>query len=280
MDRNLEIPVILDGAIVMKSQLPELPHQAPVIYEVIRLMRGVPLFIEAHCKRLNTSLHLSGSPHQLDCGRIDEAITALIKARSETDMNVRIDVWAAQEGLRWMLDFAASSYPEPERYQEGVDTDFLQLERTNPNAKIWHAKLKTQVAELCQQHGYYEMILTDQQGHILEGSRSNLFFTKGNTLITAPGSKVLEGITRLVLMELVQENGIALEQREITRSDLEDMDGAFITGTSIHLLPVRSIGAWKRDSFNQPLILRLMAIFEARVAAYLDMHCTVTGVED
>lgn len=172
----------------------------------------------------------------------------------------------------WAGFFVESSYPEPSFYAEGVKTGLLRMERDNPNAKVWQADLKDAAARACEKCGFYEMILVDAHGFISEGSRSNLFFTQGNTLVTAPDSKVLGGITRQKLLELIEKNGIPLVKRDIPVSELESFDGAFITGTSIHLLPVNQIDAWQRPSPQHPVIASLMKEFKAIVAAYEDTY--------
>jgi len=161
-----------------------------------------------------------------------------------------------------------SVYPPSAVYKQGVATGLLNMERSNPNAKVWQGDLKEAVARQCTMRNLYEMILVDANDVISEGSRSNLFFTQGNTLITAPDEAVLEGITRLKLLELAEQMKIPLIKREIHVSELESFDGAFITGTSIHLLPVSKIDLWERQSSEQSLIKHLMDQFEKAVKEY------------
>ena len=49
-----------------------------------------------------------------------------------------------------------------------------------------------------------------KNNEITEGSRSNIFFLKDETLVTAPDNAVLNGITRKHILEICRENSIRL----------------------------------------------------------------------
>jgi len=87
----------------------------------------------------------------------------------------------------------------------------------------------------------FEAILVNEDGTVSEGSRSNIFFVKGNKLVTSPDSAVLLGVTRNKVAEVCESNGIEVEKRIIKIDELESFDGAFITGTSNDVLPIKSI---------------------------------------
>ncbi len=264
--------VLIDGDLQSSRMLVPIPAEKPVVYEVIRVISGTPLFVEAHLERMNHSLSLAGFSDELNVDFVKHKIRALVKSCSVLDQNLRINVWPEGDGMKWTAFFVESSYPAPGVYAEGVKTGLLHMERHNPSAKVWQSTLKDAVAKACEGRGLYEMILVDSNGLISEGSRSNLFFTQGDTLVTAPDSAVLGGITRLKLLEIIAASGIPLVKREIPVSQLDAFDGAFITGTSIHLLPVNQIETWQRPSSEQPLIKALMEKFEACVQEYQKEH--------
>lgn len=260
--------ILINGELHPAEKMPSAPDGTPVIYEVIRVMGGAPLFLEAHIERLNRSLTLAGFSETLNSQAIMGALHTLIAASDVKDRNLRLEAWQNPERICWTGTFVESHYPGAEIYSQGIDTGLLYMERSNPNAKVWQAELKAAVSFQCEQRQLYEMILVDAGGHISEGSRSNLFFTQGETLITAPDEVVLEGITRLKLLEIIAQQHIPLVKREIAVSELESFDGAFITGTSIHLLPVKRIDSWERHSSEQPLIRRLMDLFGKSIRQY------------
>jgi len=263
---------IANGELVSSDSLPEVPAGATLVYEVVRLIAGVPLFLEDHVNRLNRSLSLAALPGGMSLHLLKDRFRALAEACSITDRNIRLDVWRWEADLIWTARFVESHYPSPEAYRDGVAAGLLAWERHNPEAKVWQANLKETVADICAQRDLHELILVDSQGRISEGSRSNLFLTQGERLFTAPDSAVLGGITRLKLLELIEEMGIELVRSEIGVQELETFDGAFLTGTSIHLLPLSSIEAWRRQSARQPLIEALQKAFDEKVTAYIRAH--------
>ena len=89
------------------------------------------------------------------------------------------------------------------------------------------------------------MLLVNSNGYITEGSRSNFFAVFGDLLVTPPAQQVLEGITRKMVIRLAKENSIKFEERPIHSSEIEKMDGAFITGTSTKVLPIAKIGDYE-----------------------------------
>jgi branched-chain amino acid aminotransferase len=90
--------------------------------------------------------------------------------------------------------------------------------------------------------GYDEAVMLTEHGHVAEGSGENIFVVRNGVLSTPPASDgVLEGITRDIVMQLAESEGIELRERTIARSDLVIADEAFYTGTAAEVVPIREI---------------------------------------
>jgi len=91
---------------------------------------------------------------------------------------------------------------------------------------------------------------------ITEGSRSNCFFVTTNQIFTQESQLVLPGVTRNVLIKLIQNMGITLVEKHIHVDELNRFQSAFLTSTSFGVLPIQSIDD---QSFlvNNPLIQQL-----------------------
>ena len=87
----------------------------------------------------------------------------------------------------------------------------------------------------------FEAILINNDDTVSEGSRSNIFFVKNNKLITSPDGAVLLGVTRSKVISVCEENSIEVEKKTINFTELKHFDGAFITGTSNDVLPIKTI---------------------------------------
>jgi branched-chain amino acid aminotransferase len=83
----------------------------------------------------------------------------------------------------------------------------------------------------------------NQRGTVAEAPGSCVVMVRDGRLVTPPGtSGVLEGITLDSVAVLAErELGIALERREIDRTELYVADEAFLCGTRAEIQPVVSI---------------------------------------
>lgn len=91
-------------------------------------------------------------------------------------------------------------------------------------------------------NGYDEAIFLDINGYVSEGSAENIFIVRNGNLITPPKTaSILEGITRRSLIELAEKNGITVEERNISRTELYMAGEVFFAGTGVQLAWIREI---------------------------------------
>jgi branched-chain amino acid aminotransferase len=126
--------------------------------------------------------------------------------------------------------------------ENGVVCGLLHTERNDPNAKVVQAGLRETADRMISEKRYYEVLLVNKKGEITEGSRSNVFFLKDGIFITSPSEDVLPGITRQKALEIISKTGMKVIMKSISIDELTDVDGAFLTGTSPKVLPIRKIG--------------------------------------
>lgn len=232
--------------------------KSPLIYEVIRIIEGVPIFLEEHIERLRKSAEIIGKYIKRTDDEITDDIHKLIDANKEYNMNIKLLCTNIDsQNQIFIIYYIKSNYPEREIYEKGIHTILYYQERENPNAKIVNSDLRQKVnAELKKQNAY-EALLVNKNGHITEGSRSNIFFVKGDKVYTAPAGDVLLGITRSKIMNICKEENIEVIEKENHKDSLIDLDGAFMTGTSVNVLPISSIGQLKLNSVNNIIIKRI-----------------------
>lgn len=93
-----------------------------------------------------------------------------------------------------------------------------------------------------EEAGYDDAIMMNRNGKIAEASGANLFIVRDGVLITSPvTSDILEGITRRSVLMFAKDAGVAVEEREIDRSELYVADEAFLCGTGAQIAVVGSI---------------------------------------
>ncbi len=90
--------------------------------------------------------------------------------------------------------------------------------------------------------GYDDAILLTQEGTVSSATGQNLFFMKGDTLVTNDEtSSIVPGITRDCILKLANEKKIPVQIRAFTREELLLADEVFMTGTAAEVTPVREI---------------------------------------
>ena len=91
--------------------------------------------------------------------------------------------------------------------------------------------------------GAYEAWLVEADGTVTEGSSTNAWIvTRDGKLVTRQASNaILNGITRLSLLKCAAAEGIEFEERPFTVEEALNAREAFITASSIYVLPVTEI---------------------------------------
>jgi branched-chain amino acid aminotransferase len=218
-----------------------LVYEGDSVYEVLRMIKGNPLFFPDHMERLETSLKLQKKKVLADIPALRKAIITLARSDKKLDSNLKI-VFNYKEGVsNFLVYFIEASYPSALQYKNGVKGILFHAERKDPEAKVIHHKLRSSIYHKLIQEGAYEAILVKENNMITEGSRSNIFFLKGDKLITAPDNVILKGITRKHILEICKDNRINVEYSCVNAEDIGNYDGVFMTGTSPMVLPFNCI---------------------------------------
>ena len=252
------------------------------VYEVFRIMDGVALFLEEHYERLEKSMASIGKEAPLTLDELRERIEDLIEAQMDQGQgndaamdprnhNMRLEVVTeSEEGAATAvnLTFAPTSYPSVEMYREGVSTDLLEARRNNPHAKIVNQELRESANAMMREKDLFEVLLVNERGEITEGSRSNVFFIKGEKVYTCPAEGVLLGVTRQRILRLCEEAGIEVVEAPIEVDALSDYAAAFISGTSPKVLPIARIGGVRLD-VDDPTLRTIMRLYDAAIKDYI-----------
>jgi len=241
------------------------------VYEVIRIIEGIPLFLEEHFGRLNHSLKIQDWKPAMEFEEFKDQIHQLIKLNQQEYGNVKFEFSSSGDETYWVFSFIPHSYPTPEDYRNGVRTDLVFDERKNPNAKVVQNKIREKSNQMIKEHNLFEILLVNRNGLITEGSRSNVFFVKDGIFYTAPSSMVLVGITRQKVMECLKILKFSVIEEAVSASQLAQFDAAFLTGTSPKVLPIRSI---VNQEFNVQLmsVEKLIERYNNMIADYIGTH--------
>ncbi len=238
------------------------------VYEVIRVIDGVALFLEEHFVRLKKSIQIQQWPFQIIYPDFKQYMAELINQNLIAEGNVRF-VYLVREGkIHWVFSFIPHSYPTPDDFLLGVSTDLFFAERENPNAKVIQTGIRDKANQMIKDWNLYEVLLVDRNEMITEGSRSNVFFVKSDVFYTSPVTMILEGVTRQKVVECLKKLDFQLIEQALPTGELSSFDAAFLTGTSPKLLPIRSIGGRVFDVQNRA-VKKLMDAYNEMIQEYI-----------
>ncbi|MDO4869928.1 MAG: aminotransferase class IV [Bacillota bacterium] len=255
-----EEKVIADGIITDRSALDEiLARDRLEIYEVVRICAGKPIFASEHYDRLVKSLASVGKEPVVSLDEFIGQIDQVVKANDLSEGNLRIEQYRepGDDTEHINIYHIPAVYPTDEMFAHGVTVAFMRAERDNPQAKIFDMQLRQKADEMIEKTGVTEVLLVNRNGEITEGSRSNVFFIKDNTVIAAPQHTVLPGITRMKVLQIMREDGIRYEEAPLKADEIDKFDSAFLTGTSKEVLPIATIESTAFD-VDHPILRRLM----------------------
>ena len=107
-------------------------------------------------------------------------------------------------------------------------------------------------------------IFLHKNGMINEGSRSNIFFVKDNKVFTPPLSqKILPGITRDFVIDLLRRYEIEISEEEIPLDFIYDTDEIWVTSSTKEIQPVSQI-----DDYVMPVKKTGKVIWKQLLEAY------------
>jgi branched-chain amino acid aminotransferase len=140
------------------------------------------------------------------------------------------------------------AYLGEEGKQHGIRAKVSSWRRISPAGLIPHAKASGQYLNSilaktdAAQSGYDEAILLDESGLVCEGSGENIFVVREGELVT-PGhtNSILDGISRKSIVQIAEDLGYRVVERDIARAELYLAEEIFLCGTAAELVPVREV---------------------------------------
>jgi branched-chain amino acid aminotransferase len=97
--------------------------------------------------------------------------------------------------------------------------------------------------EKAHHEGYSAVLYLDakEKKYIDECGPANFFGIKNNTYTTPKSTSILPSITNKSLMQLAEDNGLKVEQRQVLESELETFEEAGMCGTAAVISPINRV---------------------------------------
>ncbi|MFN7139700.1 MAG: aminotransferase class IV [Limisphaerales bacterium] len=234
------------------------------IYEVWRTYQGTIFGFEEHWIRLEQSAKALYLELPLNRTTLLEQIQRTTKAFFEvhqqpTELYIRLQITRGagaiglDTGLADKSSYVILVQPLKENREKWHRTGMrlsvantmhrMHTETVNPAWKTGNYLNNILCLREAQSRGADEVLMTNLAGEITEAAVSNLFFVRGNTLVTPPLSVgILAGITRrLVIDQAAPAAGLQVREDAISLKHLGEFEECFITSTTKELASVSAI---------------------------------------
>jgi branched-chain amino acid aminotransferase len=147
-----------------------------------------------------------------------------------------------------IMSWPWGTYLGAEGLAKGIRAKISSWTRIGPNviphvAKATGIYLNSMLAVMeAQRAGYDEAILLTDDGFVADGSGENLFLVRDGTIYTPDlSASILPGITRDTIIQIAQDLGYTVIEKQLIRTDLYLADEVFMTGTAAEVTPLREI---------------------------------------
>jgi branched-chain amino acid aminotransferase len=250
-------------------------------FETVRVYGGTPFEWGAHADRLRRTCETLGFADALPpAAELRERVVETVEANGFADAYAKLSVTRGVqpgkltpgERVDPTIVVIASELPrggvDGERVWDQPASVRTVETRRMPDAAIpshvkTHDYLNGILARL-ELDGEDEALLLSTDGHVTEGTTSNVFFVADGTLATPTTDlPLLAGVTRDVVFELARETGIPVETGRYAPADLAAADEVFLTNSTGEVWPVTALDG---TAFEVgPVTRRLREAFDERV---------------
>jgi 4-amino-4-deoxychorismate lyase len=280
--------IYLNGNIIKREEAMISPFDHGYMYgiglfETFRTYNGHPFLLDDHLVRLNKGLEDLNIEYRCEREEVISILNQLLKMNSLQEAYVRLNVSAGVGDVGLQVE----PYSEPtvimyvkplpslkQKEKEGV---LLETRRNSPEGR---RRLKS--------HHYLNNILAKQEigsdpskegifltkdGYIAEGIVSNVFFVKGDTVYTPSlETGILDGVTRQLILSLLEKLGVKVEEGLFTMEDLLESDEVFVTNSVQEIMPITKIGNRLYPKKDHTLTYRLQTIYKQVCCSLWSKH--------
>jgi branched-chain amino acid aminotransferase len=277
-------------------------HYGSSVFEGIRTYstpRGPAVFcLDPHLDRLYNGCKVYRMPVPFSKAQLRQAILDTIRVNRLQSCYIRPLVFRGYDSIGVdprscpvevvVATIEWGRYLGTEAIEQGVDVGVSSWRRMAPDTLAPMVKIGGQyvnsqfIVMEARDNGFVEGIALDVYGYVSEGSGENLFAIQNGVIYTPPiGASVLQGITRMVVLQLARDLGIEVREQNLLREFLYMADEVFFTGTAAEISPIRSIdriqiGAGRRGPVTQSLQDQFFGITSGEIP---DRHGWLTYVE-
>ena len=287
-ERNINIKIYINGSFYNRNDAKISVFDSGFllgdgIWEGIRLVNNTWVFLDEHldrlfegCKAIDININLSK----------DEIKTALLETQKINNMNdsahARLMITRGnkikpfqQPSLSDGINFVIiMEHSDPNPNNDGINLVTVPQVRGLPMSQDpklnSHSKLNCILACIqANKAGGDEALMLDPYGFVSTTNSCNFFIVKNKEVWTSTGDYCMNGITRLKVIQICENNSIPILKKNFSLVDVYSAQESFITGTLGSLTQVltidgRNIGSSK-DGW--PITEKLRSLYKELINA-------------
>jgi branched-chain amino acid aminotransferase len=237
-------------------------HYGSGVFEGVRCYdtpKGPAVFrLTEHMQRLKDSGRLINMEVPYSVDELRDATMELLGANGLAECYIRpiafsgfgqLGVSARNNPVETVImSWPWGTYLGEEALRDGIRTKISSWQRMPPNV-IPHASKATGVylnsmlaVNEAQRAGYDEAILLTPDGNVADGPGETIFvISKGRIHTPDLSTGILHGITRDSIVQIANDLGYEVIEKNLIRSDLYLADEIFMCGTAAEVTPMRSV---------------------------------------
>jgi branched-chain amino acid aminotransferase len=231
------------------------------VWEGLRVYKKGVFCLTKHLDRLRASAHALAFTDIPSHEKIKEAIAATLDANGMTDnTHIRLTLTRGEKITSGMdprlntkgscLIVLAEWKPLVYDNDQGIRVITSSQRRNSPqflDSKIHHNNLLNNILAKIQANiaGVDAAVMLDDHGFVSELNDTNLFMVKDGKVLTPHADSCLHGITRSLTIEICEEIGIPIIERNLSLTEFYTADEVFACGTMGELTPVTEIDGRK-----------------------------------
>ena len=237
-------------------------HYASLVFEGERAYNGKIFKSLDHTKRLFNSADILDFTIPWEMEQIEDIKVELLNTMKLSNSYVRAFAWRGSEMIAVSAQHTKihtavavwewPSYFDPEAKMRGIKLDISNWRRPPANCAPVHAKaaglymICTLAKHEAEKKGFDDTLMLSHDGLIAEATGANIFFRMSDGKVHTPLPKTfLNGITRKTIIQLLQNKGIEVLERDINLDELKNVNECFLTGTAAEVTPVGQISDFK-----------------------------------
>jgi branched-chain amino acid aminotransferase len=256
-----ELVAWVDGALVPAGQATVSAYDRGFrsgegVFETFRAYGDHVFRLDAHLRRAIAGageLGFSPGPHDELARAVRRTAAANLAAFDGADSVVRLTVSAGAIDPRSpfpgrplgtpTIVVTSHALAPPAAGGPGARAVAVPLARELPHVKAVSYLVAVTARRRAREAGADEALLTDADGHVLEGSSTNVFAVRDGGLVTPPlDAGLLAGVTRSVVLEVAATLGLPVDARPLPLDELVGADEAFLTATTREIVPLVAVG--------------------------------------